>query len=94
MALVPVDNAHIVDAVIADAQYLRSVIAWAKQRYEAYNLMCTTTAMTAAGISSGDQAFILAMIGDLNRLIQLSGGTIPSSADDMVYNVTQLLGLT
>jgi hypothetical protein len=93
MPLVPIDNTHITQSVISDAQYLRSVIQWAKQRYQSYNQNCTTAAMTAASISAGDQNYILAFIGDLNRLIQLSGGTVPSNADDMVYNITALLGM-
>lgn len=94
MALVPITQTAITTAVTNDAQYLRSFIDWAKQRYEAYNLMCTTQTMTTAGISSNDQTFILALIGDLNRIIQLSGGTVPANADDMLYNITQLLGLS
>jgi hypothetical protein len=94
MAIVPVTQTAITTAITNDTQYLRSFIDWAKQRYEAYNLMCTTQTMTAAGISSTDQAYILAFIGDLNRIIQLSGGTVPSNADDMLYNITQLLGLS
>jgi len=93
MAIVPVTSAAITSAITADTQYLRSFIDWCKQRYEAYNLMCTTDAMTAAGIASGDQTYIQAFIGDLNRIIQLSEGTVPASADDMLYNITQLLGL-
>lgn len=94
MALVPVTQTAITNAVTSDAQYLRSFIDWCKQRYEAYNLMCTTAAMTAATIDSNDQTYILAFIGDLNRIIQLSGGTVPANADDMVYNITNLLGLS
>lgn len=94
MPLIPVDHSHIVDAVVGDAQYLRSVISWAKQRYDAYNTVCTVDVMTAASIPSGDQAFILAFIGDLNRILQLSSGTVPENADNMSYNITHLLGLT
>lgn len=94
MALIPIDNTHIVQAVVSDAEYLRSVIQWAKQRYAAYSLMLTGAVMDANGISAGDKTFILALISDLNRLIQLSSGTVPGNADDMVYNITQLLGLT
>lgn len=94
MSLVPIDTQRITSSIVTDAAKLRDTIGWAKQRYESYNLMLTTSAMTAAGISSGDQAFILAFIGDLNRFIQLSGGTVPSTADDMLYNITNLLGLS
>lgn len=94
MALVPVTSTSITNAVVSDTQYLRNVIDWAKQRYEAYNLMCTTAAMTAASIDSNDQTYILAFIADLNRIVQLSEGTIPATADDMLYNITQLIGLS
>lgn len=94
MTLVAVTQQAITSAVVADAQNLRGFIDWCKTRYEAYNLMCTTDAMTAASIASGDQTYILAFIGDLNRIIQLSGGTVPANADDMMYNITQLLGLS
>ncbi len=93
MSVVAISATSILQNVQNDAQQLRQFISWAKQRYEGYNLMCTTAAMTSAGIASGDQAFILAFIGDLNRIIQLSGGTLPTTADDMLYNIAQLLGL-
>lgn len=93
MPLVPLDNTHITNAIIGDAQYLRSVIDWANTRYNVYNQSLTTDAMTAASIASGDQAFILAFIGDLNRLITLASGTVPSNADNMTFNINALLGL-
>lgn len=94
MSLIPVNNANIVSAITSDAAYLRSVIDWAKKRYSTYNQMLTQSAMDSASIPSGDQAFILAFIGDLNRLIQLSSGTLPANADDMLYNCNALLGLS
>lgn len=93
MSLVPVDNQHIVSSVVGDAQYLQSVIDWANTRYNKYNQNLTTDVMTAAGILEGDQNFILAFIGDLNRLITLAGGTVPANADNMTFNINALLGL-
>lgn len=93
MSLVPVDNSHIIQAVISDATYLRSVINWAQQRYNTYNQSLTQDAMTAASIASGDQDFILAFIGDLNRIITLAGGAVPANADNMIFNCNALLGL-
>lgn len=93
MSLVPIDSSHITSAIIGDAQYLRSVIDWANTRYNIYNQNLTTQAMTTAGIASGDQAFVLAFIGDLHRLIALTGGTVPSDADNMTFNINALLGL-
>lgn len=93
MSLIPLDSAHITQSVINDATYLRSVVDWATQRYNSYNQNLTTAAMNTAGIASGDQTFILAFIGDLNRLITLAGGTLPSNADIWVYNCNALLGL-
>lgn len=93
MSLVALSNANIVASLVSDATYLRSFLNWAAQRYSSYNQNLTTDAMTAASISSGDQAFVLAFIGDLNRIITLGGGTVPSNADDMHYNCNALLGL-
>jgi hypothetical protein len=94
MTLVPISQNNINNAIISDATYMRSMIEWAKRRYESYNLMLTTDAMNAASIAPGDQAYILAFIGDLNRFIQLSGGTVPDTADDMLYNIAHLIGLS
>jgi len=94
MSLVPLDSSHMTDSIIADTTYLRSVVSWAQARYEAYSLMCTAPAMTAAGISSADQVFVNAFISDLSRLIDLATGTVPANADVWLYNITQLLGLS
>lgn len=94
MALNPLTNPAITQSVISDANYLRSFLAWSQARYSAYSLLCTTAAMNAAGISANDQTFILAFIGDLNRINQLSTGTIPGNTDLFNYNITQLLGLS
>lgn len=93
MALVPVDSNHVLLALQNDAQQWRTTISWAKERYQAYNQNLSQATMTNLGIATADQNFILAFIGDLNRFIQLSGGTLPSSADDMVYNVQGVLGV-
>lgn len=93
MSLVALSSTNITNAIISDAQYLRSVIDWANTRYNIYNQSLTTDAMTAASIATADQNFILAFIGDLNRLITLASGTVPSNADNMTYNINALLGL-
>lgn len=93
MSLVALSSTNITNAIISDAQYLRSVIDWANTRYNIYNQNLTTDAMTAASIATADQNFILAFIGDLNRLITLASGTVPSNADNMTYNINALLGL-
>lgn len=93
MSLVPMDNGNMTLAVRNDAQKMREFLAWAELRYSVYNQNCTTDNMTAAGIPSGDQAFVLAFIGDLNRIKTLASGVLPGNADDMHYNVNALLGL-
>jgi len=94
MALVPVDNAHITQSIISDTQYLASVIDWVNKRYKVYSTQLSTTVMTAANISAGDQNSILVFIGDLNRIAQLTSGTLPSTSNDALTNITNLLGLT
>lgn len=93
MSFVPTDLAHINQALQSDLQQWRNTIAWAKQRYQAYNQNLTTDTMTTLGISTVDQDAIIAFVGDINRFIQLSEGTIPSSADDMVFNLQAILGV-
>lgn len=93
MTLVPMDNNNMTLAIKNDAQQLRQFLDWARLRYNVYNQNCTANNMTAAGIASGDQAFILAFIGDLNRIQTLASGVLPVNADDMNYNINALLGL-
>jgi hypothetical protein len=93
MAIIPIDNTHIMQMLQNDATQWRATIAWAKQRYQAYNQNLTAANMTTAGVSSGDQAVINAFVGDLNRFIILAGGTIPTSADDMIFNLQAVLGI-
>ena len=93
MTYIPVDSTHLTVSLQNDLQQWRSTIEWAKQRYQAYNQNLTTQNMTSLGIATADQNAILAFVGDLNRFIQLSQGTIPSSADDMVYNIQAVLGI-
>lgn len=93
MSFIPVDNAHITQTLLNDAMQWRQTIQWAQQRYEAYNQNCSGTAMTAAGISSGDQGAIFAFIGDLHRFVQLASATLPSDATDMMYDVSAILGV-
>lgn len=76
-----------------DAQQLRTTISWIEQRYQSYAQNCTVDNMTAAGISSDDQASILAFIGDLNRLKSLMNGTLPGDATDMKFGCAAVLGI-
>lgn len=94
MSLIPVDNTHITQAIQNDAVYVRTFLDWAAQRYNAYNQMCTTEAMTNAGIATADQNCILTFIGDLNRIITLAGGTLPSAATNIDFNIINMLGLS
>lgn len=93
MSYIPIDANHLTVALQNDAQQWRNTIDWAKQRYQAYNQNLTTTVMTNLGISTSDQNFILAFVADLNRFITLSGGVVPSDADNMVYNLQGVLGV-
>lgn len=93
MSLIPVNLNNVMLSLQNDAQQWRITIEWAKQRYQAYNQNLSADVMTGLGISSQDQGFIEAFVGDLNRFIQLSEGTVPSSADDMVFNLQGVLGV-
>ena len=95
MALVPVSNANALQMLQNDAQQLRTLIQWVNARYQAYNQNLSTAAqMTAAGISvTADQNTLTAFIGDLNRLVQLTAGTLPASATDMTFDVQAVLGI-
>jgi hypothetical protein len=93
MAIIPISNNNIMLMLQNDCQQWRTTIAWAKQRYQAYNQNCTAANMTAASISVADQAIINAFVGDLNRFIQLAGGTLPTNADDMIFNLQAVLGI-
>jgi hypothetical protein len=93
MPVIPVNNANLTQMLQNDCQYWRSVIEWAKQRYQAYNQNCSTANMTAAGFSAEDQATILAFVADLSRFVTFAGGTMPDFAGDMVYDVQAVLGI-
>lgn len=93
IGLLPINAANLTLALQNDAQWWRTTIDQVKTRYQAYAQNCTTENMTAAGISQGDQMIIDAFVGDLNRFKMLASGTLPSDADDMVYNVQAILGI-
>lgn len=95
MAIVPVNNQNALQALQNDALQLRQFIQWANARYNAYNQnLSTATQMTNAGISvTDDQNTVTAFIGDLNRLVQLTGGTLPASATNMTFDLQAVLGI-
>lgn len=95
MAIVPVNNSNALLMLQNDAQQLRTIIQWVNARYQAYNQNLSTAAqMTAAGITvTADQNTITAFIGDLNRLVQLTGGTLPTTATNMTYDLQAVLGI-
>ena len=94
MALIPVDNAHVQQALLNDAQQMRVFLGWINDRYQAYNQNLSTVAQqTAAGFTlAGDQAAITAFIGDLNRLRLISSGQATTAAD-MRYDLQAVLGV-
>jgi hypothetical protein len=93
MTLIPVDITNVKQTVQNDCLQVRSFLDWVNDRYQAYNQNLTTDVMNGLGISSGDQGFIVAFIGDLNRIKTLASGTVPSDADDMRYVIAGLLGV-
>lgn len=93
MAYIPIDQTHLTVSLQNDLQQWRTTIAWAKQRYQAYNQQLTPTVMSGLGISAADQTAITAFVNDLGRFIQLAGGTLPANATDMVTNIQNVLGV-
>ncbi len=93
MAIVPIDNAHLTQSLLNDAMQMRTFVQWIEARYSVYNQNCSTANMTAAGISSGDQTTVLAFIADLSRINTLAGGTVPSNAANIAYDVNAILGI-
>lgn len=95
MAIVPVSNANALQMLQNDAQQLRTLIQWVNARYTAWNQnMSTAAQMTAAGITVvADQNTVTAFIGDLNRLVQLTGGTLPAAATNMTFDLQAVLGI-
>ena len=94
MSLVPVDNAHITQAIISDAQYLASVIDWVNKRYKVYSTQLAPSVIDAAGINATDKNSILVLISDLYRIAELTSGNLPADANDSLLNIANLLGLT
>jgi hypothetical protein len=94
MAILPVDNAHALLMLQNDAQQMRTFLDWINDRYQSYNQNLSTTAQqTAAGFSvTADQNTITAFIGDLNRLRLISSNQSTSAAD-MRYDLTAILGI-
>ena len=93
MTYIPVDATHLTVSLQNDLQQWRTTIAWAKQRYQAYNQQLTPAAMSALGIAAADQTAITAFINDLGRFVQLSNGTLPANATDMITNIQNVLGV-
>lgn len=93
MSVIPMSAQNIQLMLQNDAQQLRTFLSWVDQRYQSYNQNMTTDNMTAATISAGDQATILAFIGDLSRIKTLASGTLPANATDMHYDCAAVLGI-
>jgi hypothetical protein len=93
MTFIPMTAQNIQLMLQNDAQQLRTFLSWVEQRYQSYGQNCTQANMDAATISAGDQATILAFIGDLNRLKTLASGTLPADATDMHYDCAAVLGI-
>lgn len=93
MSVIPVDLNNVKINLQNDAQELRRILDWATDRYQAYNQNLSSSVMDGLGISSGDQGFINAFVGDLNRIKTLGSGTLPGDADDMRYNIQGVIGV-
>ena len=94
MAIVPQDQAHAQLALQNAAQMMRSFLHNVQDAYQSLNQNLSTTAQqTAAGYTqAADQAAITSLIGDLNRLQQIMTGTLPTSAANMMFDISAITG--
>lgn len=69
------------------------MLYWLEQRYNIYNQNMTAANMTAAGISSADQANIQSFVNDLARIAVFMTGTMPATAPDVRVDINNITGV-
>jgi len=78
-----------------DAQYLRGVYDWLKRKSAEYTVNAGSSAILEAppyNLTAADANTALLFMGDLNRIITLFEGGVPS-ASNIVDDLAALLGL-
>lgn len=93
MTLIPVDLNNVKLNLQNDCQHVRTFLEWLDERYQAYNQNLTTEVMNGLGIASGDQGFINAFVGDINRMRQISSGVQDVDGTDFRYDIAGVLGV-
>lgn len=89
------DVATINSQIGADAAYMKQFYFWLKGRYATLNQNLNTGVLEAAPLlySVNDANTIMALVGDMNRLIMVFEGTNPGSFTAIAtFDVNALLG--
>lgn len=94
MAGNPLDASHINAQIAADATYMIDFYHWLKTRYQVWNENAgNTTQLNNAGVTiSTDQNQIIAVIGDMNRLISMYEGTASASTENIIFDLSAVRG--
>lgn len=89
------DTATINGQIGADAQYMKNFYHWLKGRYASLNQNLSAAILEAAPLnySVNDANTIMALVGDMNRLISVFEGVNPGSFTNIAgFDVNALLG--
>lgn len=79
----------------ADAQYMKQFYFWLKGRYATWNQNVSAAILEATPLlySTADANTIMALVGDMNRLISVFEGNNPGSFTAIAgFDVNALLG--
>jgi len=80
--------------IAGDAQQMQQFFYWLQTRYNEWNQNAGSVAtLTALGFSTADADAIVALIGDMNRLVQVFQGTNPGSFDNILFNINAVRGI-
>lgn len=85
---------NINNQIAADAIYMTDFYHWLKTRYQVWNENAgNATQLTTAGVTvTTDQNQIIAIIGDMNRLISMFEGTAVASTENVIFDLSAVRG--
>lgn len=88
------DAAHINAQIAQDSIYMIDFYHWLKTRYQVWNENAgNATQLTTAGVTvTTDQNQIIAVIGDMNRLITMYEGTAAASTENVIFDLSAVRG--